>query len=101
MMSRAAASTPSRGTVVGSVPSGATDYFAKGFRIGSVYRVQVLNFITFDECEMFPRPKLNVVIGPNGTSKSTLTHAICLACCGSTSDVGKHFFHKRLIGNSI
>jgi ABC-type polysaccharide/polyol phosphate transport system ATPase subunit len=91
-MSRAvpnAAPTPSRGTISGMVPRSVTDYFAKGFRIGSVHRVACLNFLTFDECEVFPGPKLNVVIGPNGTGKSTLTHAICLACCGSTSDVGK------------
>lgn len=47
------------------------------------------NFLTYDECEFYTGPKLNIVIGPNGTGKSALTHAICLACCGSTSDVGK------------
>jgi chromosome segregation ATPase len=62
---------------------------AQGYKSGSIVRVKMLNFLTYDECEVFPGPKLNVVIGPNGTGKSTLTHAICLACGGSTGDVGR------------
>eukprot|EP01035_Chromulina_nebulosa_P068369 gene68369-93689_t len=61
----------------------------KGFRRGSILRIHMKNFLTNDDCEVFPGPKLNIVIGPNGTGKSTLTHAICLACCGSTGDVGR------------
>lgn len=71
---------------------------AQGYKSGSIVRVKMLNFLTYDECEVFPGPKLNVVIGPNGTGKSTLTHAICLACGGSTGDVGEeneHFFQNR------
>lgn len=51
--------------------------------------MKMKNFLTYDECEFFTGPRLNLVIGPNGTGKSALTHAICLACCGSTSDVGR------------
>lgn len=40
------------------------------------------NFLTYDEVEVFPGPKLNVLLGPNGTGKSAITHAICLACAG-------------------
>jgi len=65
------------------------NYEKLGYRVGSIYRVKMKNFLTYDECEVFPGPKLNVVIGPNGTGKSTMTHAICLACCGSAGDVGK------------
>ena len=61
----------------------------KGFRNGSVLRVRMHNFLTFDDCEVFPGPRLNVILGPNGTGKSTVTHAICLACCGSPQTVGK------------
>ena len=32
---------------------------------------------------------MNIVIGPNGTGKSALTHAICLACCGTPGDIGR------------
>lgn len=42
-----------------------------------------------DDAEVFPGPKLNIILGPNGTGKSTLTHAICLACVGMTSSVGR------------
>ena len=80
---RASSGTPLR-------PYNTKDYFALGFKPGSIFRVSMLNFLTYDECEVFPGPKLNVVIGPNGTGKSTLTHAICLACAGSTGDVGKY-----------
>jgi chromosome segregation ATPase len=38
---------------------------------------------------VFPGPRLNIILGPNGTGKSTLTHAICLACAGIPSSVGR------------
>ena len=63
--------------------------FARGFKAGSIVRLSMKNFLTYDECEVYPGPRLNIVIGPNGTGKSALTHAICLACCGSTGDVGE------------
>jgi structural maintenance of chromosomes protein 5 len=42
-----------------------------------------------DDAEVFPGPRLNIILGPNGTGKSTLTHAICLACAGVPSSVGR------------
>ena len=47
------------------------------------------NFLTYDYCQVFPGPKLNVVLGPNGTGKSTVTHAICLACGGEPKVLGR------------
>jgi len=70
-------------------PLDAVSLIARGFKAGSIVRLKMKNFLTYDECEFLTGPKLNIVIGPNGTGKSALTHAICLACCGSTSDVGK------------
>lgn len=64
-------------------------YLAKGFKKGMVVRVHMHNFLTYDDAEVFPGPRLNIVLGPNGTGKSTLTHAICLACCGSPATVGR------------
>jgi len=61
---------------------------ALGFKLGSVLRVKMVNFLTYEECEVFPGPRLNVILGPNGTGKSTITHAICLACGGSPSVLG-------------
>lgn len=61
----------------------------RGFRPGSVVRVKMMNFLTYDNCEVFPGPRLNVILGPNGTGKSTLTHAICLACTGKPETVGR------------
>ncbi len=61
---------------------------SKGFRPGAITRVKMLNFLTFDDCDVYPGPHLNIILGPNGTGKSSLTHAICLACCGTTSDIG-------------
>ena len=45
---------------------------------GSITRVKLSNFVTYSEVEFFPGPSLNMVIGPNGTGKSTLVCAICL-----------------------
>ena len=59
-----------------------------GYKIGAVLRVKMVNFLTYDDCEVFPGPRLNVILGPNGTGKSTITHAICLACGGSPAVLG-------------
>ena len=45
--------------------------------------------VVIDDAEVFPGPRLNIILGPNGTGKSTLTHAICLACAGVPSSVGR------------
>lgn len=45
---------------------------------GSIVRVKLSNFVTYTAVEFFPGPSLNMVIGPNGTGKSTLVCALCL-----------------------
>lgn len=45
---------------------------------GAIVRVKLINFVTYTSAEFFPGPNLNMVIGPNGTGKSTLVCAICL-----------------------
>ncbi|NXM66247.1 SMC5 protein, partial [Serilophus lunatus] len=44
---------------------------------------------TYDACEVFPGPNLNVVIGPNGTGKSSIVCAICLGLAGKPSFLGR------------
>ena len=50
----------------------------KEYQPGSIVRVELKNFVTYTAVEFFPGPSLNMVIGPNGTGKSTLVCAICL-----------------------
>lgn len=47
-------------------------------RAGAIVRVKLTNFVTYTSAECFPGPRLNMVIGPNGTGKSTFVCAICL-----------------------
>lgn len=58
---------------LGTSNPGAYDY-----RAGAIVRVKVDDFVTYTSAEFFPGPRLNMVIGPNGTGKSTLVCAICL-----------------------
>lgn len=60
----------------GSQSQGEPD--ADGYKPGSIVRIKVNYFVTYTSAEFFPGPKLNMVIGPNGTGKSTLVCAICL-----------------------
>lgn len=39
--------------------------------------------------ELFPGTGLNLIIGPNGTGKSTFVCAIILGLCGKTSVIGR------------
>jgi predicted ATPase len=41
----------------------------ESYKPGQIVRIKMVNFLTFDECEVFPGPKLNVILGPNGTGK--------------------------------
>ena len=45
---------------------------------GSILRVKLTDFVTYTAVEFCPGPSLNMVIGPNGTGKSTMVCAICL-----------------------
>lgn len=76
---RAAASAPRRGTSRSS-PS---------FVPGSIVRVACENFVTYDAVEFFPGPYLNMIIGPNGTGKSTVVCAIALGLGWKPSVLGR------------
>ena len=56
---------------------------------GSIVRVTLTNFVTYTKAEFHPGPNLNMIIGPNGTGKSTLVCAICLGLGWSTSHLGR------------
>jgi hypothetical protein len=55
------------------------------YQPGAIVRVKLTNFVTYTSAEFFPGPNLNMVIGPNGTGKSTLVCAICLGLGWSPS----------------
>ncbi|KAJ5166202.1 uncharacterized protein N7482_004983 [Penicillium canariense] len=70
-----------------------------GFKPGAIVRIKVINFVTYMSAEFYPGPKLNMVIGPNGTGKSTLVCAICLGLgwgpqhLGRAKDLGEFVKH--------
>jgi structural maintenance of chromosomes protein 5 len=56
---------------------------------GSIIRVEVKNFMTYSRCTIEPGPTLNLVLGPNGTGKSSLVCALCVGLAGSTKLLGR------------
>lgn len=52
-------------------------------------RVACKNFVTYDAVEFFPGPYLNMIIGPNGTGKSTVVCAIALGLGWKPSVLGR------------
>ncbi|KAL2871502.1 DNA repair ATPase SMC5 [Aspergillus lucknowensis] len=71
----------------------------QGYKPGAIVRIKVTDFVTYTSAEFFPGPKLNMVIGPNGTGKSTLVCAICLGLgwgpqhLGRAKDTGEFVKH--------
>ncbi|KAJ7078123.1 P-loop containing nucleoside triphosphate hydrolase protein [Mycena belliarum] len=49
-----------------------------GFIPGSIVRITLRNFVTYDAVSFRPKPFLNMILGPNGTGKSSIACAICL-----------------------
>ncbi|KAI9574324.1 P-loop containing nucleoside triphosphate hydrolase protein [Boletus coccyginus] len=60
-----------------------------GFIPGSIVRIQLQNFVTYDWVEFRPGPYLNMILGPNGTGKSSIACAICLGLNWSPSILGR------------
>uniref|UniRef100_A0A8C9VWC4 Structural maintenance of chromosomes protein 5 n=1 Tax=Scleropages formosus TaxID=113540 RepID=A0A8C9VWC4_SCLFO len=56
---------------------------------GSILRITMHNFLTYDHCEVYPGPNLNMIIGANGTGKSSIVCAICLGLAGKTATLGR------------
>lgn len=50
----------------------------RSFLPGAIVRVALSHFVTYDAVEFYPGPHLNMIIGPNGTGKSTVVCAIAL-----------------------
>ncbi|XP_063769963.1 structural maintenance of chromosomes protein 5 [Pseudophryne corroboree] len=66
---------------------------------GAIVRIKMENFLTYDMCEVFPGPHLNMIVGANGTGKSSIVCAICLGLAGKTAFIGRAdkvgFYVKR------
>lgn len=45
---------------------------------GSIVRVKLHQFLTYDDVEFRPGPYLNMVLGPNGTGKSSIACALVI-----------------------
>lgn len=45
---------------------------------GSVTRIKLIDFMTYDFVEFNPGPHLNMILGPNGTGKSTIAAGIAI-----------------------
>lgn len=59
------------------------------FRPGNLIRVEMENFLTFSKTVFKPGPRMNLVIGPNGTGKSTIVSAVCIVFGGKPSILGR------------
>ncbi|KAG9185663.1 hypothetical protein G6011_06994 [Alternaria panax] len=59
------------------------------FKPGSIVRVKLTNFVTYTTAEFHLGPSLNMIIGPNGTGKSTLVCAICLGLGWNSEHLGR------------
>ncbi|KAF8484425.1 P-loop containing nucleoside triphosphate hydrolase protein [Gautieria morchelliformis] len=60
-----------------------------GYVPGSIVRVQLENFVTYDFVEFRPGPNLNMIFGPNGTGKSSIACALCIGLNGAPSLLGR------------
>ncbi|KAG6841292.1 hypothetical protein C0991_012462 [Blastosporella zonata] len=60
-----------------------------GYIPGSIVRIQLKNFVTYDFVEFSVGPYLNMILGPNGTGKSSIACSICLGLNFPPSILGR------------
>ncbi|KAJ1963725.1 Structural maintenance of chromosomes protein 5 [Dipsacomyces acuminosporus] len=67
--------------------------------------ISLRNFVTYDRIEISPGPNMNMIIGPNGTGKSTIVCAIALglgekpALLGRAKDISEYVKHGHQKGS--
>ncbi|XP_053709705.1 structural maintenance of chromosomes protein 5 [Synchiropus splendidus] len=61
----------------------------EGFVPGAILRITMTNFLTYNYAVLRPGPNLNMIVGANGTGKSSVVCAICLGLAGKTSVLGR------------
>ncbi|CAP24184.1 Protein CBR-SMC-5 [Caenorhabditis briggsae] len=59
------------------------------FPDGSLLRVVFHNFLTYEHTSFIPTASLNMILGHNGSGKSSIICGICLACGGSPKTLGR------------
>ncbi|KUL85509.1 hypothetical protein ZTR_06778 [Talaromyces verruculosus] len=70
-----------------ALPAGYTTY--KDFQPGAIVRMKLKDFVTYTNVEYHFGSQLNMIIGPNGTGKSTLVCAICLGLGWGPQHLGR------------
>eukprot|EP00897_Mesotaenium_endlicherianum_P004315 jgi/Mesen1/3911/ME000208S02919 len=60
-----------------------------GYYAGNIIKITCRNFMTYDDMTIIPSPRLNLIIGPNGTGKSSLVCAIGLGLAGEPKSLGR------------
>ncbi|TFK69419.1 hypothetical protein BDN72DRAFT_614369 [Pluteus cervinus] len=65
-----------------------------GFIPGSIVRIQLQNFVTYDYVQFRTGPHLNMILGPNGTGKSTIACAIAIGLNWPPSGIGSSVLCK-------
>ncbi|CAI5722490.1 unnamed protein product [Peronospora effusa] len=66
-----------------------SDTGSEEFVNGAIVRVKLHNFLTYSDAEFYPGPRLNLILGPNGTGKSSIVCALCVGLAGSTRLLGR------------
>jgi structural maintenance of chromosomes protein 5 len=56
---------------------------------GAIMRIQMHNFLVYRDVTVPVGPRLNLVLGPNGTGKSSIVCALALALSGSPKILGR------------
>lgn len=87
MNSSSQTSTSSVSSVAGGQRDGAGE--ESRFVEGSILRLSMKNFLTYDYSVVYPGPNLNMIVGANGTGKSSIVCAICLGLAGKTAILGR------------
>ncbi|CAL8368433.1 unnamed protein product [Lota lota] len=67
----------------------ASDQSTGSFVEGSIHRITMKNFLTYDFSVVYPGSNLNMIVGANGTGKSSIVCAICLGLAGKTAILGR------------
>lgn len=60
-----------------------------GYTGGRIKRIRIRNFMTYDDVEIIPKSGLNLIVGLNGSGKSSIMCAICLGLAGKPQFTGR------------